>query len=99
MCHGYWLSRIDHINGEKADNRLENLREATNAENLQNRGAPTNNSSGHKGVSWNKRDRRWTARIGAGGEKIHIGNFLSLEEAAAARAEVAKRLHGDFFKE
>lgn len=87
--------QIDHINRDKSDDRISNLRPANNAENNRNRPAQGNNTSGFKGVS-KKRDR-WRARItGDSGRETSLGSFLTKEEAHAAYCEAAARLHGEF---
>ena len=87
---------IDHVNGVCTDNRIANLRLATNAENQRNRGAPKNSTTGVKGVSWCPRDRRYRARINVYGKRKHLGLFDTVEDGAAAYAEAAKRYHGEF---
>ncbi len=86
---------IDHINRDKADNRIANLREATLKENLQNRGKNTNNTSGHLGVGWNKAYERWYARIMVDRKSYHLGHFEHLADAVAAR-KAAELLHHPF---
>jgi hypothetical protein len=87
---------IDHINGNTRDNRRENLRVCNTSQNGRNRGAPSNNTSGYKGVSWNKRDRKWQARISAGGKNLYLGSFDSPEKAHDAYCSAAKLAHGEF---
>jgi HNH endonuclease len=67
--------QIDHINGDGLDNRMENLRLATNTQNQRNRGPNRNNSSGYKGVGWNAKDKRWKAQIQIAGVVRYLGNF------------------------
>lgn len=86
----------DHINGDGLDNRRANLRHATTSQNQQNRGAQANNTSGFKGVSWSKADRKWRARINGGGKQSHLGMFDSAEAAYAAYCEAASSMHGEF---
>lgn len=87
---------VDHINGDGLDNRRANLREATNAQNMRNKGLYRNNSSGFKGVSWQKECRKWQAGIRLDGTRRHLGLFLVAEDAAAAYDEAARELHGEF---
>lgn len=87
---------IDHINGDKADNRLANLRAATVSQNGMNRGLPANNSSGCKGVSWDRACQKWQAKIGIHGKTIYLGNFDHLEAAKAAYAAASREVHGEF---
>lgn len=90
---GYALT--DHRNGDGLDNRRENLRRATQQQNMCNRIA-TPGKSGFKGVTWNKRDENWKAQIGSRGKHYHLGYYLIAEEAAMAYDEAARRLHGEF---
>ena len=97
MTHGEWPEHgIDHINGNKADNRLANLRKATQSENMRNRGPQQNNKSGFKGVFWDNQKRQWTARITLQGKQTHLGGFPTPEAAHAAYAAFVNGHHGDF---
>lgn len=78
---------IDHINHNKSDNRLCNLREVTKSENERNATRSKANKSGVTGVSWQKRDKRWQAYIHAEGKEIHLGNFKCFQEAVSARKQ------------
>ena len=86
----------DHINGVRDDNRFSNLRLATSSENMCNRGKQVDNTSGFKGVIWNKRDKKWRAQIMQMNRRVYLGHFDSPEAAHQAYVEAAKRLHGDF---
>lgn len=101
--HGRWPdAQIDHINGVKTDNRIANLREATNGQNKQNmRSARADNESGLLGVRWHKRDRRWHARIMVDGAPKHLGSFGTSNEAQAAYLSAKRQLHefGEIAKE
>lgn len=95
--YGAWPNKnIDHINGAKDDNRIENLREATQLQNVFNFGVKKHNSSGFKGVTWQKHANKWKAMMRISGKQRHLGYFKTKEEAAAAYAEAAKRYHGEF---
>ena len=84
--HGRWpAGQIDHINGDRSDNRIANLREATAQENSRNRRLRAVNSSGHNGICWEPQTRRWRVRIKDGGRDVHIGYFHDLSEAVEAR--------------
>ena len=87
---------VDHINGNVLDCRLSNLRVCSRGENLRNRGAYKNNSSGRKGVSWSPWANKWRAEIRLDRKGIHIGYFTCLEAAADAYDKAALELHGDF---
>ena len=86
----------DHINGNKLDNRRENLRACTNAENLANRGVPKNNRTGFKGVSFKKALGKYCARIKINYSEKHLGVFNTAEEAHAAYCAAAASIQGDF---
>jgi hypothetical protein len=87
----------DHIHKNCLDNREASLRKATNAENMRNRGVQKNNSTGFKGVYFDKRNGWYYARIKHSGRYIHLGCRRTAEEASALYCEVAKKLHGEFY--
>ena len=87
MKHGYWPKEIDHINGNRTDNTIKNLREVTRLQNSKNQKIPAKNTSGHIGVSWNKRDKRWTAYITVNKKRKALGNFINIDDAIACRIQ------------
>lgn len=89
--------QIDHINGIKTDNRLCNLRECTQHENHKNVGIKASNTSGYKGVSFNKRLQKWTARCRADEKRHFLGYFDSAINASIAYERFAKQHHGEFY--
>ncbi len=94
--HGEWpKEQLDHINRNRSDNRIANLREVTHKQNLQNAGKYSNNTSGYPGVSWNKRISKWRARIKHNYKYIHLGYFTTIEEAIAARKAAEKLYWAD----
>lgn len=95
--HGEWpTEQIDHINLDKKDNRIANLRLATNAQNHANKPLQSNNTSGVKGVVWDKARSKWIAQIKVGGKNIHCGRYVDFDEACAVRAEAMQQYHGEF---
>jgi hypothetical protein len=92
---GEWPNaEIDHINLNKDDNRLSNLRIASRSQNMANSRVRVKCKSGFKGVS--KYRGRWVASIGRNGRKTHIGVFDTPEEANAAYERAALSIHGEF---
>lgn len=94
--YGEWPEdQLDHINRNRSDNRIANLREVTNKQNHQNRSKPSNNTSGHPGVSWYKQNSKWVAHIMHNYKLIHLGYFTDVEEAVAARKAAEKLYWAD----
>jgi hypothetical protein len=86
----------DHINRDGLDNRLSNLRAATQSENIRNQGVRRNNKSGLKGASWHTTANRWVAKIKLDKKQFHLGFYDTAEEAHRAYCEASERLHGKF---
>jgi len=95
--YGAWpAGDLDHVNGNRADNRLTNLREASRSENCWNSRKSKNNTSGFKGVFWSVARGKWYAQILVDYRTHNLGYFPTAEAAATAYAEAAARLHGKF---
>lgn len=90
MHYGTDPELIDHINGNRADNRIENLRNANHTVNARNQRMNKNNTSGVTGVYWTKRDRHWIAFITDKGKRIALGYFSKKADAIAARKAAEK---------
>ncbi|HLK57241.1 MAG TPA: HNH endonuclease [Chthonomonadaceae bacterium] len=90
--------KVDHINGDGLDNRKENLRPATHAQNHQNRRKIEGCSSRYKGVSWNKERQRWRAYIYVNRKRIELGYYADEKEAALAYDRAALQYFGEFAK-
>lgn len=90
------LYQVDHINGNTLDNRRSNLRLATHAQNNQNHGRPSSNTSGFMGVTFDKQLKRYRAKIKSNGKNYHLGYFDSPEDAHKAYLEAARLFFGDF---
>lgn len=97
MSKGAWpAAQIDHINGERADNRICNLREANASENSMNMRPHKGSSSDYKGVSWHAQRQKWRAQIRRDGQHFSLGLHATQEAAHAAYCEASKLLHGKF---
>lgn len=95
--HGKWPAHeIDHINGVRNDNRLCNLREATHIENIQNQPMPKTNTSGVKGVWWDKKERKWCAACRVNKKRYYIGYFTDITKAESAVMKFREQHHGKF---
>lgn len=86
----------DHHNRNRSDDRWDNIRKATRAENLWNASLQSRNISGYKGVSWSSERKKWVAMIAANGKQKNLGRFQTIEEAIDARRKAAEQLHGEF---
>ena len=92
MVNGTWPSlEIDHINGDRADDRPCNMRDVSRGENSRNLKRPAHNTSGHVGVFWHKSRNKWTAGIKVNRKNIHLGSFESLSDAVGARVEAQEK--------
>lgn len=89
---------IDHINGDKLDNRAVNLRSATRGGNCQNTRIRKDNLSGARGVSWNSRTGKWRARCSVEKREHLIGSFNTKDEAARAYEAFARDAFGEFYR-
>lgn len=99
FTYGEWPNGVvDHINGDTSDNRICNLRSATQAENSRNQRISKNNSSGFKGVHWHARRQKWAASIRSNWKLHHLGYFDVPEDASRAYDEASVLLHGEFGK-
>lgn len=98
LVHGHFPeSDIDHINRDRADNRIANLRLATRSENMCNRSIAANNSSGVTGVCWDASREKWLVQIKRkGAPQKNLGRYATLEEAAAVRANAEQRFFGAY---
>lgn len=94
--HGWMPRQLDHKNGNPSDNRIDNLRPSTQAENKQNARAKKSAKSGLKGICYCRLHKKWRAAIGPRGAVKHLGYFETPELANAAYAEAAQKMYGEF---
>jgi len=93
---GAWPEHeVDHENGDGTDNRWKNLRQATHLENGKNQRQRSDNTSGHTGVTWNRKNKCWIAQITHNKKNIYLGSFKKKKKALDARkeAEVERGFH------
>ena len=91
------VNDVDHINCDKSDNRWVNLREATRQQNVHNTGIRGDNTSGKKGVYWHSTRGKWVAQVQLSGERIHLGLFKDIVDAAKAYDDFVIKNHKHFY--
>lgn len=95
MHHGFTPEKVDHIDGDTSNNRIENLREASHSENICNAKLRSTNTSGHKGVYWSKVHQKWITQIKKDGV-ADIKYFNNADDAVASIKAQRIALHGEF---
>ena len=88
---GKWPREVDHINGDRSDNRWENLRIVDRSENQRNARRRKNNTSGLMGVSYHRQKGKWVARIYHSGARVNLGDYDNFFDACCARKSAEKR--------
>lgn len=86
------VGQIDHINGDRQDNRLCNLRDATATQQRRNSARPRTNTTGRVGVYFRRDRKKWKAQIGLGNKTVNLGHFATKDEAIAARSAAEREL-------
>lgn len=94
--NGYLPENIDHIDGNPLNNKIENLRAATKSQNNCNRKISQNNTSGIKGISWNKERMKWEVYIDKDHKRYRLGRYVSIDEAKEKLRNFRKEIHGEF---
>lgn len=94
--NGYLPQCIDHADGNKLNNRIENLREATRAENSQNCAISRNNKCGFKNVYWHKQRQKWNVLVQANGQRYDCGFYEDIELADLVAQEARIKYHKNF---
>jgi len=86
-------AQIDHIDGDRANNAISNLRQASNSENCQNRAIRSDSSTGMPGVGWQKKHGKYQAKIGINGKRHSLGLFDTAKDANEAYLKAKSQLH------
>lgn len=94
--HGYLPNKIDHIDGNRANNKIENLRPATNEENSRNTKISKRNKSGVKGVCWANHVNKWMVQVRRGNSNKYLGLYDDLELAELVAIEARNKFHKEF---
>jgi len=100
LHNGYLTDKklVDHADGNPLNNKIENLRESTRCQNNQNSKIPKTNTSGHKGVYWDAKSKKWRVVIYANGKFHHFGFYENKEDAIKVAIEARNKLHGEFMR-
>lgn len=98
LHHKKWPLMVDHIDGNKTNNSLNNLREVNNSQNCRNKLGNKNSKVKWKGVTYHKRDKTYDAVIGVTGKNTYLGRFLEPMEAALAYNYAAEKMFGEYAK-
>ena len=96
LHHGYFPKIIDHIDGNPLNNKINNLREATHSQNLQNSKLRKDNKSGEKGVIWDKKYKKWRVSCVLNKKQYHGGYYKNLTEAIESVRKLRTQLHEEF---
>jgi hypothetical protein len=94
--HGYLPDEIDHIDGDRANNLISNLRECTREQNTRNSKIPSTNKSGVKGVYWHTQHKKWYAQLTVSGKQMFLGLFDDLNNAKKTIDEYRLKYHKEF---
>ena len=96
MHYGYIPEHVDHVDGEKLNNKIENLRAATKSENALNKKVRCDSASGIKNVHWYEPLKKWRVAVSINKKRKHIGYFDDLELAELVSIEAREKFHGAF---
>lgn len=94
--HGYFPAQVDHIDGNPANNCIENLRACNQFQNQANRKANKSNKSGYKNVNWDDRSQAWEVKFLCNGQRMHFGYFKDIELAGLVAIEARNKHQGEF---
>ena len=98
FVYGYLPNNIDHIDMNRSNNSIDNLRDCSASQNNMNRDNQSNNTTGVKGVYWHKRDKKWTVSININKKQKHLCSTKNFEYACHVRKEAEIKHYGDFMR-
>jgi hypothetical protein len=96
MQHGYLPKEIDHIDGNKLNNSINNLREVTHNQNMHNRKINSNNTSGIKGVCFDKNTNKWRGQVAFNNKVHYVGIFEDIDDAKNAVMKFREKMHKEY---
>lgn len=96
LHYGFIPNYIDHIDGNKVNNKIENLRSCNLTQNICNAKTRKDNTSGYKGVSWFKPYKKWKARVHIYGKEYHLGYFSEKQDAIEVVKKARNKIHKEF---
>ena len=96
MHHGYTPQIVDHIDGDRTNNKIQNLRAVNLSQNQHNRTKSANNTSGFKNVSWCKRTKKWQVTLAMSNKAMAFGRFNDIELADLVAQEARDKYHQQF---
>lgn len=96
--HNFIENEIDHINTIRNDNRIENLRTATRSQNAYNQTVPKNSTTGIKGISWNKREKKWQVSLKINGHKKSFGYYNDIDYAVFINNAMRHKYHKEYYR-
>jgi hypothetical protein len=97
--HGYLPEFVDHIDGNRSNNNIENLRSATKSQNNCNKSKQSNNTSGTPNLYWDKANKKWQVYVTVNRKKVFSARIADRELAELVASEARRKYHGDFYKE
>jgi hypothetical protein len=99
MFHGFFPNSVDHIDGNRSNNKIENLRQATQTQNNYNAFMRSDNTSGYKNVYWDKRSNKWLVTVKVEQKTKHIGYFKNINMANNAAILARKQYYGEYARD
>jgi hypothetical protein len=96
MFNGYFPQEVDHIDGNKSNNKIENLRASTKSQNNMNSKKRKDNTSGIKGITWDKHRKKWKTYLQSNKIRYYLGSYVDIEMATQVINEFRKQQHNEY---